>query len=112
MEILAERFAAMTRPNLQTHPFKTFFRTALCVLVGFIFLLGAKPSRADSPAVTVIRNRMMPTRDGIRLATDIYLPTAEDQSNPGPFPAILIRTPYGKNGLNSSGELLCGCYSS
>ena len=94
----------MTRPNLQTHPFKTFFQIVLCVLVGFIFLLGAKPSRADSPAVTVIRNWMMPTRDGIRLATDIYLPTTEGQSNPRPFPAILIRTPYGKNSLNSSGE--------
>ena len=31
-------------------------------------------------------------RDGVRLATDVYLPDA-----PGPFPVILIRTPYNKN---------------
>jgi putative CocE/NonD family hydrolase len=31
-------------------------------------------------------------RDGVRLSTDVYLPDA-----PGPFPVILIRTPYGKN---------------
>ena len=31
------------------------------------------------------------TRDGIRLATDVYLP-----AGPGPFPTILQRTPYGK----------------
>lgn len=28
-------------------------------------------------------------RDGVRLSTDVYLPDA-----PGPFPVILIRTPY------------------
>ncbi len=32
------------------------------------------------------------TRDGIRLATDIRLP-----SRPGPFPVILQRTPYGRH---------------
>ena len=31
------------------------------------------------------------TRDGIRLATDVYLPAGH-----GPFPTILQRTPYGK----------------
>jgi len=33
----------------------------------------------------------MPLRDGIQLATDVYLP-----SGPGPFPTIAIRTPYTK----------------
>lgn len=31
-------------------------------------------------------------RDGVRLATDIYLP-----EGPGPFPVLLERTPYGRN---------------
>jgi uncharacterized protein len=31
-------------------------------------------------------------RDGVRLSTDVYLPDA-----PGPFPVILIRTPYNNN---------------
>jgi putative CocE/NonD family hydrolase len=37
-------------------------------------------------------NVMVPMRDGVRLSTDIYMPDA-----PGPFPAILIRTPYNNN---------------
>jgi putative CocE/NonD family hydrolase len=34
----------------------------------------------------------VPMRDGVRLSTDVYLPDA-----PGPFPVILIRTPYNNN---------------
>lgn len=34
---------------------------------------------------------MVPMRDGVRLATDVYLP-----DGPHPFPTILIRLPYGK----------------
>ena len=35
------------------------------------------------------------TRDGEKLATDVYLP-----SGPGPFPVLLERTPYGRRGTN------------
>jgi len=35
---------------------------------------------------------MVPMRDGVRLATDVYLPDCE-----GSVPTVLIRTPYGKN---------------
>ena len=35
---------------------------------------------------------MVSMRDGVRLATDIYLPQGE-----GPFPTLLERTPYGRN---------------
>jgi putative CocE/NonD family hydrolase len=37
------------------------------------------------------RHELVAVRDGVRLATDLYLP-----DGPGPFPAILTRTPYGK----------------
>jgi len=37
-------------------------------------------------------NVMVPMRDGVRLSTDIYLPDSR-----GPFPVILIRTPYNNN---------------
>lgn len=37
------------------------------------------------------------TRDGVRLATDIYLPEGA-----GPFPVILERTPYGKREVSRS----------
>ncbi|EHM02452.1 hydrolase CocE/NonD family protein [Acetobacteraceae bacterium AT-5844] len=40
---------------------------------------------------------MVPCRDGVRLATDVYLPAGE-----GPFPVILERTPYGKREASRS----------
>jgi len=41
-----------------------------------------------------IHNEMIPMRDGVRLATDIYLPDRE-----GAYPVILLRTPYNKLGI-------------
>ncbi|MGH8805627.1 MAG: CocE/NonD family hydrolase, partial [Polaromonas sp.] len=35
---------------------------------------------------------MVAMRDGVRLATDVYLPASG-----GPFPVLLERTPYGRN---------------
>ncbi|MGB1778081.1 MAG: CocE/NonD family hydrolase [Longimicrobiales bacterium] len=40
---------------------------------------------------------MVPMRDGVRLATDVYLPSDVDGLLPGPWPVILERTPYGRN---------------
>ena len=41
-------------------------------------------------------NVMIPARDGIGLATDIYLPASDGAALSGPFPSILERTPYNK----------------
>jgi predicted acyl esterase len=41
---------------------------------------------------------MVPMRDGVFLASDIYLPEGT-----GPFPTILIRTPYSKEGIGNIG---------
>lgn len=40
---------------------------------------------------------MVPMRDGVRLATNLYLPEGE-----GPWPVVLTRTPYNKNGADRS----------
>ena len=40
---------------------------------------------------------MVACRDGVRLATDVYLPEGE-----GPWPVILERTPYGKREVSRS----------
>ncbi len=46
------------------------------------------------------REFMAPMRDGVRLATDVYLPQRPvghgKDARPGPFPALVIRQPYGK----------------
>jgi putative CocE/NonD family hydrolase len=39
---------------------------------------------------------MVPMRDGVRLAADLYLPTRNGAPVPGRWPAIPIRTPYDK----------------
>ncbi|HYD44158.1 MAG TPA: CocE/NonD family hydrolase, partial [Phenylobacterium sp.] len=39
---------------------------------------------------------MVPMRDGVRLATEVYLPAKGGKPLPGRFPAILERTPYGR----------------
>ena len=41
---------------------------------------------------------MLPMRDGVKLATDIYKPDGV-----GPFPVVLIRTPYNKDGAAAIG---------
>jgi hypothetical protein len=48
----------------------------------------------------ITRDCTVPMRDGVRLATDIYTPSA-----PGPFPVVLHRLPYGKHQAMSIGEV-------
>ena len=57
------------------------------------------PTAGDAPKL--LRDVMVAMRDGIRLATDVYLPAHGE----GPFHAILERTPYGKH-LASRSELM------
>jgi len=45
----------------------------------------------------LIRNAMVPMRDGVHLATDIYLPAGALDV---PLPVLLERTPYDKDGTN------------
>ncbi|MFO7973434.1 MAG: CocE/NonD family hydrolase [Candidatus Hydrogenedentota bacterium] len=43
-------------------------------------------------------------RDGVRLATDVYLPAKDGEAVEGTWPAILTRTPYNKSGMKSHAE--------
>lgn len=49
---------------------------------------GAQPTPVH---VTVTFDVPVPMRDGVRLAADVYTPSG------GPWPVLLMRTPYGKN---------------
>jgi putative CocE/NonD family hydrolase len=46
----------------------------------------------DRGGIVVERDQMVPARDGVVLATDVYRPTGL-----GPFPVLLERTPYDKS---------------
>jgi putative CocE/NonD family hydrolase len=48
------------------------------------------------------RNVMVPMRDGVRLATDLYFPAHDGIRTAGRFPAIMERTPYNKDGAERS----------
>lgn len=52
--------------------------------------------------VFVLRDVMVPMRDGVRLATDIALPARGGQPLPGPFPTLVHRTPYDKTAARPS----------
>jgi uncharacterized protein len=92
-------------------------RTAALAMVAVMAL--SAPSAAQPPAgapyprpagtheVTIERRVMVPMRDGVRLATDLYRPT----DIAGPLPTILMRTPYNK-GANPAGDVSARFFAS
>ena len=48
--------------------------------------------------VTTRTNVMVPMRDGVKLATDLYLPARDGSVAAEKYPAILTRLPYNKDG--------------
>ena len=44
----------------------------------------------------LVSDVMVPMRDGVKLATDLYFPTKKGKRISGKLPAILVRTPYSK----------------
>lgn len=78
--------------------FNKFPKAAQIVIM---FLLIATPSTILSVSAVYTppdkQTYMIEMRDGVRLATDVYIAPA---SFGAPRPVILIRTPYGKNGMD------------
>ncbi len=77
------------------------FDLLLVVLLGLspVFTsLAHAQSDATSPSYDVATavNVMVPMRDGVKLATDVYMPAQDGQLAPGKFPVLVSRTPYGK----------------
>jgi len=52
----------------------------------------------DPSSYVVEKNVMVPMRDGVRLAADLYFPARNGVRLEGKFPAIMERTPYNKDG--------------
>lgn len=61
-------------------------------------LLFVSVAMSAAAQITVLKDVMVPMRDGVKLATDIYLPAQSGAR----FPAILLRTPYNKDGRAGS----------
>jgi putative CocE/NonD family hydrolase len=54
--------------------------------------------------VVVQKNVMVPMRDGVKLAADLYLPAKDGKIAEGEFPAVMERTPYDKEGKVNDGR--------
>jgi len=79
----------------------------LLIIAAFLAAPGLLAQQALGPGgesgaryeITVSKDVMVPMRDGVRLATDIYRPVLNGAPVAGKFPVILERTPYNKNGI-------------
>jgi hypothetical protein len=67
------------------------FRWMPAVSLAVCCFLSLTCALAQQPAPVFERNAMIPMRDGTGLAANLFRPGGE-----GPFPTILMRTPYGK----------------
>ena len=74
---------------------KLFWRAFVVV----VCLTGGARVNAQQPATSLAATEhMIPTRDGVRLYTQVYVP--KEASEPLPF--LLLRTPYGTGQLNGT----------
>ena len=65
-------------------------------------LPGRKPKYDE---VLIRPNVLVPMRDGVKLATDIYLPASDGKVADEPMPALLARTPYDKGPSNNTAAM-------
>lgn len=58
--------------------------------------------------LVVSKNVMIPMRDGVKLATDLYRPARQGVPAAGRFPVIMERTPYNKDGATAAASFFVG----
>ena len=73
------------------------YLSSWCIAAALALTLGANASLAQPTAPDNKTVVMVPMRDGVELATNIYVPEGD-----GPWPVILTRTPYDKDGIDRS----------
>ncbi len=71
----------------------------------------AQPA-AELYQVSNLSGVMVPMRDGVSLATDVYFPARNKQVEPGKWPVVLTRTPYDKSGNASLGNYYAAAVTS
>jgi putative CocE/NonD family hydrolase len=63
-------------------------------------ILAASWLHAQEAGIQVEKKVMVAMRDGVKLATDVYLPAGSTEK----LPVVLARTPYNKDGMKSFGD--------
>ncbi len=69
------------------------FLFVFCIVPAAAVLVSIWPAAAAEPDLVFEENVMVPMRDGVRLAANVFRPRRDGQ-----FPAVLMRSPYGKPG--------------
>ena len=78
----------------------TLFSALACFLVSFSALQAQQDILEKLNEIAIVDQKvMMPMRDGVRLATDIYRPKGD-----GKYPVIFSRTPYNFNSWGDGEE--------
>ncbi len=66
------------------------------ILFGVSLYAQNKKDSSGPYGYELVSDVMVPMRDGVKLATDLYFPTKKGKRISGKLPAILVRTPYSK----------------
>lgn len=84
----------------------TRLRSRTVVLSGLLCLglLAGSFTTIQAAGFILEENVMVPMRDGVRLATDIYHPAVDDKPTAEALPVILMRTPYNKKGAANAAK--------
>ncbi len=80
---------------------------ALLVAAAAALLVSTTANTQSAFGVATLRDVMVPMRDGITLATDVYLPTTNGAVVSTKLPAILERTPVQQRRRGSRRAILC-----
>jgi predicted acyl esterase len=80
------------------------FAATLVGAAGWLVLPRGIARHAEEPApeYSLLSDVMVTMRDGVRLATDVYVPTGAGSASSGKYPVILERTPYNKTAPSRS----------
>jgi len=92
--------------KLSARPRSSLFPVWLLGGLVLALVAGQRERATDTASYVVAKNVMVPMRDGVRLATDIYFPAKDGVRLEGKFPALLERTPYNFDVNPNTGEAL------
>ncbi len=96
------------QPDPRTEMFASRERTnTMKILLSWLAAAALLPAAPREPFDShTMQTVMAPMRDGVRLATDVYLPARNGKTVEGRFPVLLERTPYNKNGRRKLGPVV------
>ncbi|MBV9341518.1 MAG: CocE/NonD family hydrolase, partial [Acidobacteria bacterium] len=88
-----------------------FFQLAVIAALVSAATSGSYAQRSTAYGVVESKDVMIPMRDGVKLAADIYRPARGGSVADGKFPVILMRTPYNKESYpEAAAALVSGAY--